>query len=96
MKELGIRKSLGGRYRDILTQFVIEAGLTSAMGGVAGIFLGIILAYIASGLLGMTVKISLLSVAVSFSVSVGIGILFGYSPARKAARLSPIEALRYS
>ena len=95
-KEIGIRKSLGGRYRDILTQFVIEAGLTSAMGGVAGIFLGIILAYIASGLLGMTVKISLLSVAVSFSVSVGIGILFGYSPARKAARLSPIEALRYS
>lgn len=95
-KEIGIRKSLGGRYRDILTQFVIEAGLTSAMGGLVGILFGIILAYVSSGLLGMTVKISLLSVVISFSVSVGIGILFGYSPARKAARLSPIEALRYS
>ncbi|MDY5168983.1 ABC transporter permease [Dielma fastidiosa] len=74
----------------------LTSTLTLVLVGVAGIFLGIILAYIASGLLGMTVKISLLSVAVSFSVSVGIGILFGYSPARKAARLSPIEALRYS
>ncbi len=95
-KEIGIRKSLGGRYRDILAQFVIEAGLTSAFGGVLGILLGIGCAYLASGLLSMNIKLSVTAILISFSVSVGIGVLFGYSPAKKAARLSPIEALRYN
>ena len=94
-REIGIRKSLGGKRRDILRQFVIEAAVTSAVGGVVGIVLGIIAAYVIGSLLSMTVVISGTAVLIAFSVSVGIGILFGYSPAAKASKLNPIEALHY-
>jgi len=94
-KEIGIRKSLGGKRRDILLQFVIEAATTSALGGVLGIFLGCGVAYLAGEMFDLTVVISVMAVIIAFSVSVGIGIIFGYFPAAKASKLNPIDALRY-
>ncbi len=94
-REIGIRKSLGGKRRDIMRQFVIEAGVTSATGGVIGIVVGIAAAYGAASLFDLPVAVSFASVAIAFSVSVAIGVIFGYFPAAKAAKLNPIEALRY-
>ncbi len=94
-KEIGIRKSLGGKRRDILLQFVIEAATTSALGGVIGIFLGCGATYVAGKMFDLTVVISVTAIVIAFSVSVGIGIIFGYFPAAKASKLNPIDALRY-
>ena len=105
-REIGIRKSLGAKRKDIRRQFVIEAGTTSAVGGLLGIGLGYLLATGVGSLLGASLSAQMNgatfsatptfgSVAVSFGVSVGIGILFGYLPANKAAKLNPIDALRY-
>lgn len=94
-REIGIRKSLGAKGRDIKSQFVIEAGTVSAFGGVIGIVLGSILAVIFGNLLGLTATPSPGAIAIAFGVSVGIGVLFGYLPAKNAAALNPIEALRH-
>ena len=106
-REIGIRKSLGAKRRDIRRQFVIEAGTTSAIGGLLGIGLGVLVAMGVGSLLGASLAAqmgggatfsaapTLGTVAISFGVSVGIGILFGYLPANKAAKLNPIDALRY-
>ena len=94
-KEIGIRKSLGGRRRDIMRQFVIEAATTSAMGGILGILFGCGAAYVASNLLGVSSVLSVNAIIIAFSVSVGIGIIFGYFPASQASKLNPIEALRH-
>ena len=106
-REIGIRKSLGAKRKDIRGQFIIEAGTTSAIGGLLGIALGYLLATGVGALLGgmlaaqmgggatFSAAPTFGSVAISFGVSVGIGILFGYLPANKAAKLNPIDALRY-
>ncbi|MCD8192909.1 MAG: ABC transporter permease [Oscillospiraceae bacterium] len=100
-REIGIRKSLGAKERYIMQQFVIEAACTSSLGGVVGIVLGYILSALASVvaemLLGESLTISPTgsSVALAFGISVGIGIVFGYLPAKKAAGLNPIDALHY-
>lgn len=94
-REIGIRKSLGATPWDIMSQFVVEAGTTSGCGGILGIIFGCILAVVAGKILDMTVSPSVGAITIAFSVSVGIGIIFGYFPAKKASKLSPIEALRY-
>lgn len=94
-REIGIRKSLGGKRKDILTQFVIEAGVTSSFGGLIGVVLGIAISFTVGNLIGITAVISMSSVIVSFGISTGIGVFFGYFPALKASKLNPIDALRY-
>ena len=101
-REIGIRKALGAKERVILAQFVVEAATTSALGGFLGIVLGYVVSMAANRILPMvasgvdvTVSPSFNSIAVAFGISVGIGVLFGYLPAKRAARLNPIEALRY-
>ena len=94
-REIGIRKSLGAKSGVIMSQFVIEAGTVSAMGGVIGIVLGSVVAIVAGNLLGLTATPSFGAVALSFGVSVGIGVVFGYLPAKNEAKLNPIDALRH-
>ena len=94
-REIGIRKAIGGKRRDILTQFVIEATITSGIGGIIGILAGVGLTTFLSSFLGISGAISVSSITLSFSVSVLIGVLFGYFPASKASKLNPIDALRH-
>ena len=94
-REIGIRKSLGAKGKDIRRQFIIEAGTTSVLGGVIGIVLGVSLATVAGNIVGITAKASLSAITISAGVSLAVGVLFGYLPANKAAKLNPIDALRY-
>ncbi len=94
-REIGIRKSLGARPWDIMSQFVVEAITTSGIGGILGIIFGIAAAYATYVFAGMTVSISVGAITIAFTVSVVIGVAFGYFPAKKASKLNPIDALRY-
>jgi putative ABC transport system permease protein len=94
-REIGIRMAIGARERDILTQFLLEAVLISVAGCFIGLLLGIGGAFLVDKLTGTMVIISASSVVVAFSVAAAVGIFFGFYPARKAAKLDPIEALRY-
>lgn len=93
-REIGIRKSLGAKHRHIMTQFVMESGVVSCIGGIIGIILGSATSLLAGKLLGMGVSPSVGAIVLAFCVSVGIGIAFGFLPAQKAAKLNPIDALR--
>ncbi len=94
-REIGIRRAVGARAGDVLQQFLTEAVALSALGGLAGVMLGIVAAYLISSLVQWTVSISLVSVLISFSIAASIGIFFGYYPAREASRVAPMESLRY-
>jgi len=93
-KEIGIRKSLGAKKRDIMWQFVIEAATISTIGGIIGILIGSIATSALGNAFGIEAAPTLNSILLAFGVSAGIGIGFGYMPANKAAKLNPIDALR--
>jgi putative ABC transport system permease protein len=94
-REIGIRMAIGARRNDILLQFMTEAVLLTMIGGVIGILMGAGGAVIVSHLLAWPTLISPRSVSIAFFFSAVVGIFFGFYPARKAAGLNPIEALRY-
>lgn len=93
-REIGIRKAIGARYYQIMAQFVIEAMVLSLSGGVIGILVGLGGAYLVGYFAKWTTEVTPLSVVLSFIVSIAIGLFFGIYPARKAAKLDPITALR--
>ena len=93
-REIGIRKALGAKRRVILQQFIIEAAVTSTIGGVIGIIFGSLCSTGIGSLIGIEAPPTVGAVIVSFSVSVGIGLIFGYMPASRASKLNPIDALR--
>jgi len=94
-REIGIRLAIGARERDVLTQFLVEAVMMSVLGGAVGILVGLGLSYLGAKALNFPFIPSTLAVVVAFLFSAAIGIGFGFFPARKAARLDPIEALRH-
>jgi putative ABC transport system permease protein len=93
--EIGIRMAVGARGRDILWQFLVEALVLSLLGGVIGIILGVGASQIISDIFKWPTLVSIKALLLSFSFSGGVGIFFGFYPARKAARMDPIEALRF-
>ena len=93
-REIGIRKALGARKSVIMQQFVIEAAVTSSLGGIIGIILGSVVTSAVGKLAELSATPTPAAVLVSFGVSVGFGLLFGYMPANRAAGLNPIDALR--
>ncbi len=94
-REIGIRRAIGARQADIVRQFLTEAVLISIMGGLIGIAFGFTLSRIIAAAAGWSTVVTTASIAVAFGVSVGIGLLFGIYPAVQAAKLDPIEAIRY-
>jgi putative ABC transport system permease protein len=94
-REIGIRMSVGARGRDILTQFLIEALVLSLLGGMVGILFGVIGSSIISAIAKWPTIITVFSILLSVGFSIAIGIFFGFYPAKKAALLNPIDALRY-
>jgi putative ABC transport system permease protein len=94
-REVGVRRAVGAPRRAIVRQFLLEATMISCAGGLVGVVAGVLLSWIIGRLAGWTTLVSLTSIVLAFSVSVAIGLVFGVYPARKAAALDPIEALRY-
>jgi putative ABC transport system permease protein len=94
-KEIGIRRAIGARGKDVLLQFLMEATTLSVIGGLGGIAIGVVASVMISRWASWATSISVLSVALSFCVAAAVGIFFGYYPARQASEVAPIESLRY-
>lgn len=94
-REIGIRMAVGANRRDVLSQFLIEALALSLIGGTIGIGLGILISWLTANLANWPLQLEVSAIALAFGFSATVGIFFGYYPARKAAQLDPIEALRY-
>jgi len=94
-REIGLRKAIGAKKKDISMQFLTEAIMLTFIGGAIGIALGWILSILISSFAGIATSVSLTTILLAFGISAAIGIIFGYYPARKAANMNPIEALRY-
>jgi len=94
-REIGLRKAIGAKNKDISFQFLTESTMLTFIGGVIGVILGWVISLLISKFGGLTTSVSMFSILLAFGVSAAIGIIFGYYPARRAASLNPIEALRY-
>lgn len=94
-REIGLRKAIGAKRRDISRQFLAEAIMLTFIGGAVGVLLGSAISVLVSSVAGISTKVSVQAILLAFGVSAAIGIIFGYYPARRAARFNPIEALRY-
>jgi putative ABC transport system permease protein len=94
-REIGVRKAMGATRRDVLWQFLVEAATLTGVGGALGIAVGLVLGEGLKRLLGFHAGVPVWSAVVATGVSVGIGLFFGLFPANRAARLDPVEALRY-
>jgi putative ABC transport system permease protein len=94
-REIGLRKAIGAKKRDINKQFLVEAIMLTFIGGAVGVILGWLISFGVTYLKILQASVSLSSVLLAFGVSALIGIVFGYYPARRAANLNPIDALRY-
>ena len=95
IKEIGTRMAIGAKKMDIVVQFLSEAVLISVTGGFIGIFLGVIMAKLIEQIAGIMTIVSFFSIFVAFGVSAAVGVIFGYSPAKRASEKDPIESLRY-
>jgi putative ABC transport system permease protein len=95
IKEIGTRMAIGAKKMDIVVQFLSEAVLISVSGGFIGIFFGVIMAKLIEQIAGIMTIVSFMSVFIAFGVSAAVGIIFGYSPAKRASERDPIESLRY-
>lgn len=95
IREIGVRRAIGATQSDVILQFLTEATLISVFGGLIGIFLGLILSFLIGQFTGILTIVSAFSILISFGVSAGIGVLFGYMPAKKAAIQDPVTSLRH-
>jgi ABC-type antimicrobial peptide transport system permease subunit len=94
-REIGLRKAVGAKKRDISNQFLMESIVVTVLGGFIGVVLGILVSFVVSSFGLLQTEVTSGPVLLAFSVSAAIGIIFGYYPAKKASELNPIEALRY-
>jgi len=94
-REIGVRRAIGAKRRDIMRQFLVETVVLSTIGGLLGIFLGVVIPVLVTLMAGITTALSLWAIMLAFGISVSIGIIFGMYPARRAALMDPIEALRH-
>jgi putative ABC transport system permease protein len=94
-REIGIRRAIGARKRDIMSQFVTEAVVISIAGGLIGVVLGVSLSLLVSVFTDVSTYIRLYSVIIAFAFSVVVGVVFGYLPAKNAANLKPVDSIRY-
>ena len=94
-REIGIRMAIGARGKDVLTQFLVESIVMSVLGGILGLTIGVLGATILGNVMGWNTEVSVLTAAVAIGFSAAVGVFFGFYPAKKAASLNPIDALRY-